>query len=194
MIETEQTLCGPCELGNHTGTNGTPGCLGGGCRCRCQNPRLTDLPGVRRRPATPFTVTEVAAATGAENLPAIRRRIVTSPAWEYAWTRTVHDPTHDRLDSIEDWPTVCASVVRALATWTLMGDDAKALADPIGRSVYPDGHVSARVVGLLAGTPPAVLWVAFADLVDAGLIPGEIHYENGGRAVTVHPLEIGALS
>lgn len=28
--------CAPCYLGNHTGTNGTPGCRRGHCRCSCR--------------------------------------------------------------------------------------------------------------------------------------------------------------
>lgn len=28
--------CYPCTLGNHSGTNGTPGCTGGSCRCPCR--------------------------------------------------------------------------------------------------------------------------------------------------------------
>lgn len=35
-LEASETRCRPCLLGNHTGTNGTPGCAGGGCSCPCR--------------------------------------------------------------------------------------------------------------------------------------------------------------
>lgn len=31
-----EVRCLPCRNGNHTGTNGTPGCAGDFCRCPCR--------------------------------------------------------------------------------------------------------------------------------------------------------------
>lgn len=36
-LDSIETLrCDPCELGNHTGTNGTSGCEGDECTCSCR--------------------------------------------------------------------------------------------------------------------------------------------------------------
>jgi hypothetical protein len=35
-VSATTTLCVNCTNGNHTGSNGTPGCTGGSCACSCR--------------------------------------------------------------------------------------------------------------------------------------------------------------
>ena len=35
--------CVNCRMGNHTGTNGTPGCLDGDCLCPCTSTQTETL-------------------------------------------------------------------------------------------------------------------------------------------------------
>lgn len=37
----DQGVCYPCANGNHTGTNGTPGCYEYGCECPACHPEET---------------------------------------------------------------------------------------------------------------------------------------------------------
>lgn len=139
---------------------------------------------------TPFTVSEVAHATGIRSLEAIWERIDTTPGWSWPGDaiREIYRPTPNDFVTIGYWSHTCARVVRALAVWSCMDDRARALADPIWHSAFSEDHrhVAARVIAALAGVESPVVWQAMADLVDAGLIPGEIeHVSFQGRVVRV---------
>lgn len=146
---------------------------------------------------TPFTVADVARASGIHALEAIWERIEATPSW--AWTgadaREVYRPTPNDHVTVPYWSHVAARVVRALAVWSAMDDTARRLADPLWHATFSEDHrhVAGRVIAQLADAESPVVFQAIADLVDAGLVPGTIrHHVYQGRTVEAHPLEAGS--